>query len=67
MLIAGFVPLADLADLLSIGTLFAFVLVAAVVAILRRTKPDMKRRSGCLLLLCSRSSPRPAPYLAMYC
>jgi APA family basic amino acid/polyamine antiporter len=43
MLIAGFVPLADLADLVSIGTLFAFVLVSVAVAILRRTKPDMKR------------------------
>jgi APA family basic amino acid/polyamine antiporter len=43
MLIAGFVPLADLADLVSIGTLFAFVLVSVAVAVLRRTKPDMKR------------------------
>jgi basic amino acid/polyamine antiporter, APA family len=43
MLIAGFVPLKDLADLVSIGTLFAFVLVSSAVAILRRTKPDMER------------------------
>jgi APA family basic amino acid/polyamine antiporter len=43
MLIAGFIPLAELADLVSIGTLFAFVLVSVAVAILRRTKPDMER------------------------
>jgi len=41
--VAFFVPLADLADLVNIGTLFAFVLVAIAVLILRRTRPDLKR------------------------
>jgi len=42
-LLAGFVSLADLANLVSIGTLFAFVLVSIAVPILRRTRPDVPR------------------------
>ncbi len=41
--IAAFVPLATLAEMVSIGTLFAFVVVAIAVAVLRRTKPNMER------------------------
>lgn len=41
--LAGFVPLAELSHLVSIGTLFAFVLVSAGVLILRRTRPDLHR------------------------
>jgi APA family basic amino acid/polyamine antiporter len=41
--LAGFVPIKTLAELVSIGTLFAFVVVSIAVPILRRTKPDMKR------------------------
>ncbi|WP_246081697.1 APC family permease [Nocardioides litoris] len=41
--IAAFVPLATLAEMVSIGTLFAFVVVAIAVAVLRRTKPRMER------------------------
>src|ERR671933_297917 len=41
--IAGFVPLATLADLVNIGTLFAFVLVSIGAIILRRTRPDLPR------------------------
>lgn len=41
--IAAFVPLATLAEMVSIGTLFAFVVVAIAVAVLRRTKPKMER------------------------
>ena len=41
--LAGFVPLADLVNLVSIGTLFAFVLVSLAVPILRRTQPELKR------------------------
>ena len=41
--IAAFVPLSTLAEMVSIGTLFAFVVVAIAVAVLRRTKPNMKR------------------------
>lgn len=40
---AGFIPLGDLAELVNIGTLAAFVLVCLGVLVLRITKPDMKR------------------------
>ena len=43
LVLAAFVPLATLADLVSIGTLFAFVLVSIAVPVLRRTRPDMPR------------------------
>ena len=42
-IIAGFIPLGDLAELVNIGTLAAFVLVCLGVIVLRITKPDMKR------------------------
>jgi APA family basic amino acid/polyamine antiporter len=38
-----FVPLEELAKLVSIGTLFAFVLVSAAVPVLRRTRPELTR------------------------
>ncbi|MEV7397874.1 amino acid permease [Aeromicrobium sp. NPDC092404] len=41
--LAGFVPLSELSKLVSIGTLFAFVLVSAGVIILRRTRGDLHR------------------------
>jgi APA family basic amino acid/polyamine antiporter len=41
--LAGFVPLSTLAELVNIGTLFAFVLVSLAVWILRRTRPDLHR------------------------
>jgi APA family basic amino acid/polyamine antiporter len=41
--LAGFVPLSTLADLVSIGTLFAFVLVSAAIPILRRTDSEVRR------------------------
>ena len=42
-LLGAFVPLATLAEMVSIGTLFAFFVVSLAVAILRRTKPKMTR------------------------
>jgi APA family basic amino acid/polyamine antiporter len=42
-LIAGFMPLGDLAELVNIGTLAAFVLVCLGVIVLRYTRPDMPR------------------------
>jgi basic amino acid/polyamine antiporter, APA family len=42
-ILAGFVSLDALADLVSIGTLFAFVVVSAGVWILRNTRPDLPR------------------------
>jgi basic amino acid/polyamine antiporter, APA family len=46
-LLATFVPLSDLAELVNIGTLFAFVLVAVGVLVLRRTRPDLQRAFRC--------------------
>jgi APA family basic amino acid/polyamine antiporter len=43
LVMATFVPLEELANLVSIGTLFAFVLVSAAVPVLRRTRPDLSR------------------------
>ncbi len=42
-LIAGFVPLGELAELVNIGTLAAFVLVCFGVIVLRITQPNLKR------------------------
>ena len=42
-LLGGFVPLGTLAELVNIGTLFAFVLVSLGVIVLRRTRPDLPR------------------------
>lgn len=41
--LAGFVPLTTLAELVNIGTLTAFVLVSYSVLRLRKTQPDLKR------------------------
>jgi len=60
-LIAGFVDLATLANLVNIGTLFAFILVSIGVVVLRRTRPDLPRAfrvrlvpvvAGASVLLC---------------
>ena len=40
---AGFVPLGELAELVNIGTLFAFVMVCVGVIVLRVTQPALKR------------------------
>jgi basic amino acid/polyamine antiporter, APA family len=42
-ILAAFVPLTTIAELVNIGTLFAFVLVNIGVIILRRTRPDLER------------------------
>ena len=42
-LAAGFTPIDVLGELVSIGTLFAFVVVAIGVIVLRRTRPDLER------------------------
>ncbi|MDX6739714.1 amino acid permease [Actinocorallia sp. A-T 12471] len=42
-LLAGFIPLSALAELVNIGTLFAFVVVSLGVMVLRRTRPDLPR------------------------
>ena len=59
--ISGFVDLATLVNLVSIGTLFAFVLVSVGVVVLRRKRPDLPRSfrtpavtlvAGLSVLLC---------------
>jgi APA family basic amino acid/polyamine antiporter len=42
-ILAAFVPLGTIVELVNIGTLFAFVLVNIGVIVLRRTRPDMPR------------------------
>jgi basic amino acid/polyamine antiporter, APA family len=42
-LVAAFVPLTEIAKLVNIGTLFAFLIVNLGVIVLRRTAPDMER------------------------
>jgi APA family basic amino acid/polyamine antiporter len=41
--LAAFAPLTEIAELVNIGTLFAFFLVNVGVIVLRRTKPELKR------------------------
>ncbi|HLT91229.1 MAG TPA: amino acid permease [Woeseiaceae bacterium] len=42
-LAAGFTPIGAIAQLVNIGTLFAFVIVCLGVLVLRRTRPDLHR------------------------
>ncbi|MFF3416217.1 amino acid permease [Streptomyces sp. NPDC002698] len=42
-ILAGFTSLSELAELVNIGTLFAFIVVAVGVVVLRRTRPDLPR------------------------
>ncbi|MFC4113516.1 amino acid permease [Nonomuraea zeae] len=43
MILAGFVSFGELAELVNIGTLFAFMIVSIGVIVLRRTRPDLPR------------------------
>ncbi|MBB3011295.1 MULTISPECIES: amino acid permease [Cupriavidus] len=45
--VAAFMPLRVLAELVNIGTLAAFCLVATAVMVLRRKRPDLKRSFRC--------------------
>ncbi|MCB9659598.1 MAG: amino acid permease [Sandaracinaceae bacterium] len=46
-LLAGLLPLRVLAELVNIGTLFAFVVVCVAVLVLRRTHPELPRPFRC--------------------
>lgn len=43
MVLAGILPISILGELVSIGTLLAFVIVCMSILVLRRTNPDLKR------------------------
>ncbi|MDZ3836407.1 MAG: amino acid permease [Rhodospirillales bacterium] len=45
--VAGLVPISILGELVSIGTLFAFIIVCAAILYLRRTRPDLPRPFRC--------------------
>lgn len=42
-LVAGFLPADKLEEMVNVGTLFAFIVVAVGVMVLRRTRPDLER------------------------
>jgi APA family basic amino acid/polyamine antiporter len=46
-LLAGFMPIEKLGELVSIGTLFAFVLVCGGVLVLRSSHPELPRHFKC--------------------
>jgi basic amino acid/polyamine antiporter, APA family len=46
-LVSGFTPIQIMGDLCSLGTLFAFVMVAVAVMVLRITRPDLERPFRC--------------------
>jgi len=48
--IAALIPLTALAELVNIGTLFAFIVVAAGVVVLRRRRPELHRAFRCPLV-----------------
>jgi basic amino acid/polyamine antiporter, APA family len=43
VVLAGMLPISTLGELVSIGTLLAFVIVCASVIVLRKTRPDLHR------------------------
>jgi len=42
-LVAGLLPIGEVAELVNIGTLSAFILICASVLVLRKRKPDLER------------------------
>jgi APA family basic amino acid/polyamine antiporter len=42
-LVAGFFPIKEVAELVNIGTLSAFVVICAAIVVLRRSRPDARR------------------------
>lgn len=49
-LIAGFLPLQTIAELVNIGTLAAFIIVSVGIIVLRRTRPEIERPFRCPLV-----------------
>ena len=48
--IAAFIPLTSIVELVNIGTLAAFIIVSAAVIVLRRQQPEIKRPFKCPLV-----------------
>ncbi|TFW45866.1 amino acid permease [Bacillus sp. 005/A4HT-01/001] len=46
-LMGGFIPLDELASLVNIGTLSAFILISVAVIVMRKTQPDLPRAFRC--------------------
>ncbi|SDX53050.1 amino acid/polyamine/organocation transporter, APC superfamily [Marininema mesophilum] len=46
-LLGGFVPLGELAKLVNLGTLAAFVMISIAVVVLRKTQPELERKFRC--------------------
>jgi len=46
-LMGALVPLQELAELVNMGTLAAFVLISIAVVVLRKTRPDLERKFKC--------------------
>jgi APA family basic amino acid/polyamine antiporter len=42
-LVAGFFPIKEVAELVNIGTLSAFMIICLAVIVLRRTRPGVRR------------------------
>lgn len=46
-LMGALVPLDELAELVNMGTLAAFILISVAVVVLRKTRPDLERKFRC--------------------
>jgi basic amino acid/polyamine antiporter, APA family len=46
-LLGAFVPLNELAELVNLGTLAAFIMISVAVIVLRKTRPDLERKFRC--------------------
>ncbi|SFS65520.1 amino acid permease [Marininema halotolerans] len=46
-LLGGLIPLDELANLVNLGTLAAFVIISIAVIVLRKTQPDLERKFRC--------------------
>jgi len=43
-LVAGFTPINEVAELVNIGTLAAFIVICSSILVLRRKRPDLERK-----------------------
>lgn len=43
-LVSGFTPISEVAELVNIGTLAAFIIICSSIMVLRRKRPDLERK-----------------------